>query len=360
MTDTSGSNPHPVIVIGTTNNPEKLPDSLRRRFNISYPVTRPSLEDRKAFIQIQLQEKRAQGINPVFLEKLAQEMHNCSLVEIKNVFDQAALLAMNSPQNKRLSEFHLQAAFNTEIRGILAAQESDPKKDSITAAYQTSKAFMHSLLRQESLITAVTILPVKAKIDYKPAQEITQDDPNINMQLVSPLEKPLIYHGSVFTAENVSEKEFMSKQDIKNRIFELLAGQAGLKIMLGNTYPDFNPEDNAECFQIISRLIAKGEKATDAAKKMVNERFKQFKQAAEQKLTPHKETLFILSYLLQKRQLVEGADWNSLVEKIKANPKPYAEKILQQPNHASLLVSKFQEIGRINKEKKSTFDSEKK
>ena len=346
MTDTSGTNPYPVIVVAGTNHAEKLPDSLRSagRFNVMLPVERPSFNHRIEFIHQLLKEQNTSAISPSFIETIAKETNGYSFADLRNMVEHGARLALNSHQNKLLKEHHLRTAFNTTIRGILAEVESNPQEDAIAAIYHTSTAVMRNILDTETSITCLTIKPVIARLPYNPtiADLSNQNDRHqVNKQFISPVVPPLTYHGRTFTASSLTDKSCMSKEEIKKEILVRLAGQTGLKLLLKSSYPEFNREDNAECFNTIKRLITKGEEETASVKKEVKTKHTHFKKEALKILLPHQGKILLLAYLLEQQKTLESNVWESCLQRVNDDEQATRSEILQNKTEPQTILSKM-------------------
>lgn len=155
-----------IFVIGSTNHLNKIDHALIRagRFDRKIEISLPYLEGRKEIIlellkkfTINLMDKNVLISQEDFINKLAKMTVNFSPAEIKNLFNQAAVIAIRNGKEK-ISLDDLRLA-NEEIQlGIKTVKQTEENKKT-TAYHESGHAVLGHILEHADPVRRVTITP---------------------------------------------------------------------------------------------------------------------------------------------------------------------------------------------------------
>lgn len=155
-----------IFVIGSTNHLNKIDHALIRagRFDRKIEISLPYLEGRKEIIlellkkfTINLMDKNILISQEEFINKLAKMTVNFSPAEIKNLFNQAAVIAIRNGKEK-ISLDDLRLA-NEEIQlGIKTVKQTEENKKT-TAYHESGHAVLGHILEHADPVRRVTITP---------------------------------------------------------------------------------------------------------------------------------------------------------------------------------------------------------
>lgn len=331
------------IVIGTTNFPEKIPPAIKRhgRLGTLVPCPLPSFDDRATFF-LRESDENSLDIPEEFFISLAEEAEGASIIDLKTIMKKAREAA--TAQGKSLNAAHVMNEFNSLYRKILPPRQLSDKEAVVIAGYQVAKAMGVTLFPTDREVTCVTTLPVKAQVKNKFGIlnfHATNKKSAENDLLVEDEDDSLIVDGGMFTTHGIMQVQYASNEDRLNNLRTLIAGQVGLKLLLGQKYSDYMPEDTAHSLDLIKRSIAQREKITDEIVLEALERQREIEAEVTIALTPYKAILKKLALDLVKKRIIYQARWNRTIKESGLesinNMSVMATSEIQQANDAELM-----------------------
>ena len=112
-----------VIVMAASNRADVLDPAILRRFDRKVHVGYPNTDGRQAILRVHA--RRINMEDTVDFEYLAETTHGMSGADLRNVVNEAALLAVREGSNERVAQRHLELAA-TRIREMRTNLESRP------------------------------------------------------------------------------------------------------------------------------------------------------------------------------------------------------------------------------------------
>lgn len=310
-----------VVVLAATNLPTSLDSALIRkgRFGQVLWFDYPTLQDRITYLKRQLENRCIMTIDESYIIKLAQETEKHAFEDLNAIIVTALQKAKDN--GEVLTEEHLEAAFDEEIRGIQFEEVVIPEQEKqLIAVHQAGHALATQLFDAGEQITKVTIRPVKNEIKEEPMWAKYYDREK---------EKPdPIEYGKVFTSSSNNSLNLYSEQNLYAQCKIHLAGHIAEKIVFGSTGHTYHHYDKAKAVSIARYIVFQGRKEQDLPKKTreaLLERAEQIVQECEASVTaafePHKETLQKITTALMEKLTLVADDINALVK-----PKTEAQK----------------------------------
>jgi ATP-dependent Zn protease len=308
-----------VFVIGATNQPEDLDYALlcKGRFGTVIPLSYPAYKNRVEYIQRQLEKRSAQHLSQDFIRELAEETEGRSYNDLLSIIDDAFRRSMRELRTVTKHDFDL--AFDKQIRNILPLGNLTKNQETIISTYQIGLALMRSILKTQERVTCLTIHPVKDKIKYNEASfsiKETGQSTNENQRLLPTKSFKLTIDGYTFTAKPENNSTFMSDQESRNEILVLLAGQAALKLITGDSFTHYMPEHNAECLHKIKLSLSNGEKSSENVIREALLLKTKYEAEALALLEPHRKTIETLAKHLVDKKIIRSEEWQQLVATI--------------------------------------------
>lgn len=148
-----------VIVIAATNRPDVLDSALLRpgRFDKKIYIDLPNKENRKQIIQLYCENKKVKDIN---YEKIAKNTVGFSGAELKNMINDAALIAIKDNQ-KEITMKHIDLALEKAILGDLKPSNTiiTPEQEKIIAYHEAGHAIISILMNDYDILDKISIEP---------------------------------------------------------------------------------------------------------------------------------------------------------------------------------------------------------
>ena len=305
-----------VFVIGATNKPEDLDFALtvKGRFGIQIPLTYPIYKNRLEYIKRQFKTRGVNHLSEEFIEQMAEETEGNSFNDLLSIINDAFARSMRDLRAVTKEDF--ENAFDKQIRNILPLSTLTDKEKNIIATYQVGLGLARHLLQTGIKATCLTINPVKQKIRYNDSAFSFKDsssDKDQNDKLLPVKNRNLTVNGYTFTTGSQHVSTFSSDADAKNEILVLLAGQAALKVLLGESFSSYMPEHKAECLNKIKAFLSNGEKNTDDIIKEALALKSAYEQEIYKLLAPHKEAIEKLAQELVSKKIIRTNEWQQLL-----------------------------------------------
>ena len=325
-----------VILIGATNKPQSLDDALMQygRFGKVIWFEFPTMHERMLFLTREC-NSRAIPIDPNFLEKLARETERCSYDALHSIIATSAQKAkMNGSAVK---QYHIQMAFDEEIRQILVKNTQLPKhQQHLISLHLAGHALATHLLDGQKNLVKVTIRPVKVRIQEEPLwARFEKKKEKLN---------PIIY-GKVFTYNKDQELAMPSREDMIKECKIMLAGHAAEKVVLGSSGCGYHRDDNKKALSIAQYIIFKGIDPKELPKSIrctLEEKaynlMKKCKKEVTELFSKEKEHLLIITEALEKQQTLTGEEVTMLARLTFDEIKLLQEEIkkLEEQLHAEI------------------------
>ena len=279
----------------------------------------PSLDERKLYIALKLSnfgiDPRAFGID---LDKLAQEMENCTYEMIAGVISKAL---SQTQQGGVISQELLEHAIDTEIRKIMFHENkvlSEEERHFMSAFWGGVAVAAHHLDFAQK-IACVTIRPVVVNLK----EEMLGSDLLQISEEAKKEKQTGIVRGKIWTYH---DRDTIGLETEKQRIAHIqmyLAGRAAERIMFGTTSSYYHSL-RQWAFDQIRSLVAQGldwsklsRKAQDDIVDKVQELLTQYEKEVEELLQAHKTELEIVAEVLFHDQKITGAELATFLEEAK-------------------------------------------
>jgi ATP-dependent Zn protease len=308
-----------VFVIGATNKAESLDFALlvKGRFGIEIPLEYPTYKNRLTFLNRELNKRGVRNLSQEFIDNLARETEGKTYNDLSSIISDAFSRSMRELRMVTQNDFEI--GFDKQLRGIMPMNSLTEEELSIISTYQIGIGLMRTILQTKNKVSCATICPVKAYIKHTESTlsfTETNNNKNTNTRLLKTDNRSLTTNGFVFSTEIGSATTFLSDQEIKHEILVLLAGQAALKLILGNYYSEYMKDHNAKCLHMIKNAISKGEENTETIVKAALIKKAEYEQEALELLAPYTESIKKLAAYLVEKQTIRAEEWAALVAEI--------------------------------------------
>ena len=306
-----------IFVIGATNRPDQLDQALLvdGRFGKRIYVKYPEYEDRKAYLMQQLAKRSITNLSSEFIDCMAQETENCSFNNLKRIITEAII--QSSIETRPIQQKDFEQALDGEIRKIQAPEKLSETDKEIVAIYQASKAVARHVLHSRQDVIKITINPVIK--DVKTAEAVctiktdTGQTPE-NEKFAARKKEQITKWGEVFTKTKSNFSDLISDDQQKQEALALLAGNAGLQLLLNKSYTQCNKQDRAEAMQIIYAMLLGGEKIDDKVKQQALQIKDTYEKEILTLLAPYKDKIQTIAKLLVKQNTIDRYEWKKLIE----------------------------------------------
>lgn len=214
-----------VIVIGATNYADKLDKALLRpgRFDKQIHIPLPDLDTRHKMIERFLNKSKHENVD---IEKYSHQFSNFSGAEIKNIIDEAKVIAFQeNPDSIIIKNKQIDQALQNIAVGIVSSKHKNVDEIRRIALHELG----HAIAAKQFL-------------------------PNAQVHKVS-----IIGRGRAlgFTLQTLNvEQKLNTKQNLESEIKVLLAGRAAEEVMLGDV-SNGAENDIERAFQIASNMVVK-------------------------------------------------------------------------------------------------------
>jgi len=269
MTNMSGLNADSskkVIVIAATNRPEELDFALLQHgrlgkvFNFQYPT----YEDRKEYLHKSL-TRRNLYLEDEHIDAIAQETENQTYNTLNEMINAAVLFAMH--EMRPVTSIDFEKSLDREIRKIQPNTSMTPQEKEIIAIYHAGQGVARHVLATEQEVVTITVNSIDKPIKFKEGYSFDTKEKSENSNQISNTRVKSVKLGSVFTHSTLNNPDLMSDSEQEKELLALLAGQAALELIKGNTYQQFGKEDRAKIIDALEKKIAQNGYITDEIRK---------------------------------------------------------------------------------------------
>jgi hypothetical protein len=249
------------------------------------------------------------NVNSLDINRFARESEECTFEDLKKTIEDAFITAKFA--NETLSQAHLDASFDRNIRGISPNHPHKPsdKEREIIAIHQAGYVLATKLLAPKGKCVAkVTTLPVQEKIKETPViDQYTQDATKTER----------IVHGKMFTYTLNNNESLKTAHEQIGSCCIGLSGYAAGNVLLGKAHnsPSYLAEKRQDAFDIAKKSISNGVNINDLDDSLKTEYYKRamaFRNACDKKVTAllekNKEALEALAGALFKFETLTGRD----------------------------------------------------
>ncbi|HWQ67201.1 MAG TPA: AAA family ATPase [Methanospirillum sp.] len=135
------SDAHPIIVVATTNIPNKLDTSLKRRFDRIIEVELPDCKTRKEYLEYiltQLHQKKPISVTPGMIECISTRSIGMSISDLERIIQEGAVISGNTDRD--FDDTCFLEAFETILNGV--KREPVPKSSERIAIHETGHAII--------------------------------------------------------------------------------------------------------------------------------------------------------------------------------------------------------------------------
>ncbi|MEA3272542.1 MAG: AAA family ATPase, partial [Patescibacteria group bacterium] len=146
-----------VIVMGATNRQDMLDSAILSRFNRQIVIPNPDIDAREAILKVHTRNKPLE--NDVDLRHLARGTNRFSGRDLKNILNEAALLAVRR-KKEAISADEIKEAYNTVLMGSERKIKHMRKEDLLRTAYhEAGHALLYEIYPEIDSVTQITIVP---------------------------------------------------------------------------------------------------------------------------------------------------------------------------------------------------------
>lgn len=147
-----------IILIAATNRLDVLDTALLRpgRFDRQITINLPDIKGRLAILKVHARNKKFES--NVSLESLAKRTTGFSGANLKNVLNEAAILAART-REPGITRQHIDSAVERIIAGLENDAVADLKNKRLTAYHEAGHAIVASLLKYHDPVEKLTIIP---------------------------------------------------------------------------------------------------------------------------------------------------------------------------------------------------------
>lgn len=307
-----------VIVMAATNRPDVLDPALLRpgRFDRRIVLDMPDIKDREEILKIHAKNKPlAKNTN---LEIIAKQTSGCSGADLSNILNEAAILAARENKKEIVMkdiEASVEKVYLGPERKSLVMNEREKK---ITAYHEAGHALVGHLLPNTDPIHKISIisrgiaLGVTWSLPEEDKKLITRSElcDDIAMMLGGRATEKVFFKEITTGAANDLEKatkmarDMVTRYGMSEKLGNQIYGRRDELIFLGKELAEHQKDYSEEIAAKIDTEIAR----------IINESYK----AAEKLIVANKKKLEKVAAVLIKKETIEAAEFNTLMDETKA------------------------------------------
>lgn len=306
-----------VIVIGATNRPEALDFALTEdgRFGKT-PIEfhYPRYEDRKKYLEKEINAVRNLNIPHEFIDCIAQETEGVSYNTLAKLIATAQTQAMKQTRTVTVHDFEV--SLDREIRHIHEYLNVSAEEKEIIATYQAGKAIARHILQTEKEVVKATIYPVVKPVQSQEGFVVTQDnsgEKGVNAKYIKQERISSSELGAVFVKSSKYNKTFVSDQEQHAERLVLLAGHAALELIKGQTFSTFKPEDRAALMDELEQAMSFGTKITNEVRQSALAKKEELYNEIKDLLHNHVDLIAQVKDFLIEHHTINRYDWKELI-----------------------------------------------
>jgi cell division protease FtsH len=245
----------------------------------------PTLEDRKAFFEKELQN-RCINRSLFDIAHLAHETDKCTNTQLGCLVKRALALAYT--EEETLKPQHLEQSINEVVHGIKTYEPTQSEKQKL-AAYYAGKALAHKLILPHNKLIKVTILPVDTQMGT--------------------------YHGKLITYKEPTQEMLATETDIKDTCIVELAGIEAQRILLQSPVQASASTSIKKVVTDLKKIVFEGvdeidfsQEQREKKKTLIEENLKALQSKARALLEANKDQLQRLARALEDKLVLTAQE----------------------------------------------------
>ncbi len=302
---------HQVILLGATNQPEKLDTALLQpgRFGTIIRFEKPNYHNRKKYFDI-IFKYNVIDTSSLDIDALARQTQGCSYGDLETIVKNARFVARTLARS--VSQEHLQNRIDQHVYRLKNALPLSIEERKLISAHLAGHALLHVLLDIPEKVELVTIRgrwnTIKEIRYWEKSQHL------LYKQEQSKYGKLFTYNDAeVLNVETKTHKEMLCKV--------ALAGSIAEEILLGSTGYSYHPQDKQKALKYAKEIAFDGMLEKDLPKSVQKELHqeayklvKRYEQEVRELLTQQKVLLEKIAQELETHTNLRASELQALVQ----------------------------------------------